>query len=433
MEAIDGATFRPQGHLMMSDTDLFLRLGASLAIGLLVGIERGWKARGLEDHGRAAGLRTFGLSGLMGGISAILAQEFGTAILAAVFLGFATALGAFAWLESKATGDLSATTLLAGLSTFLLGSMAAVGNVSVAVAGAVSMTVLLALRTQLHSWLFNLTWPEIRAGLVLLVMAFLLLPLLPDRAVDPFGAINPREIWILAIALAAISFAGYVAVKAFGGTWGVLLTAAVGGLASSTATTVSLARLGRAEPALANLISGGILIAGSVMMLRVWSLVVILNPALAAQFVPLGAGLLVLGGAGLGLFAANHYSSVRGQAAEILVRNPLELSTSLKLAALIALVMLAVDAIRLVWGEAGVIFLSAVSGLFDVDAITVSLAKMESGAGLAAAGILVATSINTLSKAVLAAWLGGAAVGLRVGLASLAATSAIGMAYAVCC
>lgn len=413
----------------MSDTDLFLRLGASLAIGLLVGIERGWKARGAEDHGRAAGLRTFGLSGLMGGISGILAQEFGTAILAAVFLGFAAALGAFAWLESKATGDVSATTLLAGLSTFLLGSMAAVENVSVAVAGAVSMTVLLALRTQLHSWLFNLTWPEIRAGLVLLVMAFLLLPLLPGRAVDPFGAINPREIWILAIALAAISFAGYVAVKAFGGTWGVLLTAAMGGLASSTATTVSLARLGRAEPALANLISGGILIAGSVMMLRVWSLVVILNPALAAQFVPLGAGLLVLGGAGLGLFAANHYSSVRGKEAEILVRNPLELSTSLKLAALIALVMLAVDAFRLVWGDAGVIFLSAVSGMFDVDAITVSLAKMESGVGLATAGILVATLVNTLSKAVLAAWLGGAAVGLRVCLASLATATVIGIAY----
>lgn len=413
----------------MPDTDLFLRLGASLAIGLLVGIERGWKARGAEDHGRAAGLRTFGLSGLMGGISGILAQEFGTAILAAVFLGFAAALGAFAWLESKATGDVSATTLLAGLSTFLLGSMAAVGNVSVAVAGAVSMTVLLALRTQLHSWLFNLTWPEIRAGLVLLVMAFLLLPLLPDRVVDPFGAINPREIWILAIALAAISFAGYVAVKAFGEAWGVLLTAAMGGLASSTATTVSLARLGRAEPALANLISGGILIAGSVMMLRVWSLVVILNPALAAQFVPLGAGLFVLGGAGLGLFAADHYSSVRGKEAEILVRNPLELSTSLKLAALIALVMIAVDAIRLVWGDAGVIFLSAVSGMFDVDAITVSLAKMESGVGLAPAGILVAASVNTLSKAGLAAWVGGAEVGFRVGLASLAATSAIGIAY----
>lgn len=376
-----------KGHLIMPDTDLFLRLGASLAIGLLVGIERGWKARGAEDHGRAAGLRTFGLSGLMGGISAIVAQEFGAAILAAVFLGFATALGAFSWLESKATGDVSATTLLAGLSTFLLGSMAAVGNVSVAVAGAVSMTVLLALRTQLHSWLFNLTWPEIRAGLVLLVMAFLLLPLLPDCAVDPFGTINPREIWILAIALAAISFAGYVAVKAFGGTWGVLLTAAGGGLASSTATTVSLARLGRAEPALANLISGGILIAGSIMMVRVWLLGGILNPALAAQFVPLGAGLLVLGGAGLGLFAAHHSSPVRGQEAGILVRNPLELSTSLKVAALIALVMLAVDAIRLVGGDAGVIFLSAASGMFDVDAITVSLAKIETGAGLATAGI----------------------------------------------
>lgn len=415
----------------MQDADIFLRLGASLAIGLLVGIERGWKTRGAEDHGRAAGLRTFGLSGLMGGISGILAQECGTAILAVVFLGFAAALGAFAWLEAKTTGDVSATTLLAGLSTFLLGSVAVVGNVSVAVAGAVSMTVLLALRTQLHSWLFNLTWPEIRAGLVLLVMSFLLLPLLPDRAIDPFGAVNPREIWILAIALATVSFAGYVAVKAFGGTWGILLVAAVGGLASSTATTVSLARLGRTEPGQANLISGGILIAGSVMMVRVWSLVGILNPGLFPEFLPLGAGLLVLGGAGVGFIAANKSSAPSGQGAEILVRNPLELSTSLKLAALIALVMFAVDAIRLVWGDAGVFVLSAVSGTVDVDAITVSLVRMQKGDGLAIAGILIATVVNTLSKALLAVWLGGAAVGLRVGLASLAATSAIGVTYLI--
>lgn len=88
----------------MQDADVFLRLGASLAIGLLVGIERGWKARGAEDHGRAAGLRTFGLSGLMGGVSGILAQELGSPILAVVFLGFAAALGAFTWLEAKTTG-----------------------------------------------------------------------------------------------------------------------------------------------------------------------------------------------------------------------------------------------------------------------------------------------------------------------------------------
>lgn len=413
----------------MQDADVFLRLGASLAIGLLVGIERGWKARGAEDHGRAAGLRTFGLSGLMGGVSGILAQELGSPILAVVFLGFAAALGAFTWLEAKTTGDVSATTLLAGLSTFLLGSMAVVGNASVAVAGAVSMTVLLALRTQLHTWLFNLTWPEIRAGLVLLVMSFLLLPLLPDRAIDPFGAVNPREIWILAIALATVSFAGYVAVKAFGGTWGILLVAAVGGLASSTATTVSLARLSRTEPKLANLISGGILIAGAVMMVRVWSLVFILNPALFAEFLPLGVGLLVLAGAGVGFIATNGSSATSGQGAEILVRNPLELSTSLKLAALIALVMFAVDAIRLVWGDSGVLVLSAVSGMVDVDAITVSLARMEGGGGLAIAGIFVAAVVNTLSKSLLAAWVGGSAVGLRVGLVSVAATLAIGVAY----
>lgn len=413
----------------MLDTDVFLRLAASLAIGLLVGMERGWTTRGAEEHGRAAGLRTFGLSGLIGGIGGVLSQEIGVTILAVTFLGFVTAFGAFAWLEAKSTGNVSATSLLAGLATFLLGAMAVVGEVSVAVAVAVAMTVLLALRRQLHTWLFNLTWPEIRAGLVLLVMSFLLLPLLPDRAVDPLGAINPREVWVLAIALATISFASYVAVKVFGGTWGILLTAAVGGLASSTATTVAIARLGRTKPELGNLFSGGILIAGAVMMVRVWSLVVILNPALFAKLSALGAGALVLGSVGAGLIAIDRFAATAGHKTEIIIPNPLELWTSLKLAGFIALIMLAVAAFRLIWGDAGVLFLSGLSGIVDVDAIAVSLARMNSADGLAASAILLAAVVNTFSKAILAAWLGGRAVGLRVGGGSLAATAVIGASY----
>lgn len=167
----------------MPDTDAFLQLGAALAIGRLVGIERGWKTRETGNHQRAAGLRTFGLAGLMGGVSGVLGKELNPLIIGAAFLGFVGALLPFAWLEAKSTRDVSATTLIAGMVTFLLGVLAVVGDLSVAIGMAVCMTVLLALRTQLHTWLFNLTWPENRAGLVLLVMAFLLLPLLPDRAI----------------------------------------------------------------------------------------------------------------------------------------------------------------------------------------------------------------------------------------------------------
>lgn len=413
----------------MPENDLYLRLAAALAVGLLVGMERGWKTRGAEDHGRAAGLRTFGLSGLMGGISGALGETFGAPIVAAAFLSFAAALGAFTWLEAKSTGDISATTVVAGLVTFLLGIMAVVGDISVTVGMAVSMTVLLALRTQLHTWLFNLTWPEIRAVLVLLVMAFLLLPLLPDHTIDPLATVNPREIWILAISMTAVSFTGYVAVRVFGGTWGILLTAAAGGISSSTATTLAFAKMGQGRPELANLLGGGILVSGTVMMFRIWALAAILNPALFMPLAPLAGGALVLLGAAAFLFAADRRVGTAREQAMIVIRNPLELWTSLKLAAFIALVMMAVKAIQTIYGGAGLLVLSGLSGVADVDAITVSLARTESAGTLAATAILLATSVNTLAKAAITAWIGGVAVGLRVGLTSLAAICVIATAF----
>ena len=163
----------------MSEIDLFSQLAVALAIGLMVGIERGWRSRDGEEDGRAAGLRTFGLSGLMGGVCGVISEPLGPSIVGIAFLGFSAAFGAFSWLEATTKGTASVTTLIAGMLTFLLGALAVVGDTTVAIAAAVSMTVLLALRTQLHSWLTAVTWQEIRAGLILMVMSFLLLPLLP--------------------------------------------------------------------------------------------------------------------------------------------------------------------------------------------------------------------------------------------------------------
>src|SRR4029079_12562603 len=161
----------------------------------------------------------------------------------------------------------------------LLGSMAVTGELLVAIACAVVMTVLLALRDQLHRWVASLTWTEIRAVLILLAMSFLILPILPNRRIDPWNSVNPYEIWLLAILIAAISFSGYVAVIIFGDRLGVLMTAVAGGLASSTATTLAFARLGREHPTSSRLLSAGILVAGVVMVMRVGFVAVALNGA----------------------------------------------------------------------------------------------------------------------------------------------------------
>ncbi|MEH6773875.1 MAG: DUF4010 domain-containing protein [Cereibacter changlensis] len=409
----------------MPDLDIFSRLAVALAIGLMVGIERGWKARDAGDNDRAAGLRTFGLSGLMGGVAGALSLPLGPSILAAALLSYAGALGAFTWLEAQRKGNLSATTLVAGLLTFLLGALATVGEPRAAIAAAVSMTVVLALRSQLHRWLAALTWPEIRAGLILLVMTFLLLPLLPDRPVDPWQAVNPHEVWLLAIMLALISFTGYIAVRIFGERMGVLVTAIAGGLASSTATTLTFARLGREQPQAVDLLAGGILISGAVMALRVLAIASALNPALGAPLAAaLGAAALTLAASALLLVFGAGGALPGDRRARLTIGNPLEVGASLKLSAFVVAITMGSQLARTVWGDAGVLGLAALSGLADVDAITLSMARLDAATGLAAQAILLAVAVNTSSKACLAGWVGGRAIGLRTGLASALAVAA---------
>ena len=170
----------------MDQEELFRRLAVALAIGLLIGLERGWQTRDESDHQRTAGLRTFALTGLLGGICGLVSIVSSPFVLAAGLLAFTGALVTFSFLEATAEKNFSVTGVVAGMLTFVLGAYATLGNETVAVAAAVAMAILLALREPLHSWVRNVTWPEMRSVLVLLAMSFLLLPILPNRPVDPW-------------------------------------------------------------------------------------------------------------------------------------------------------------------------------------------------------------------------------------------------------
>lgn len=408
----------------MSISDLVTRLAVALAIGLLVGLERGWKTRDEESGQRVAGFRTFALSGLLGGVAAALSQLSDPIVLAAISLGYFGALAAFYWLEAKLEGVLSVTSVVAGALTFALGAYAMLGELSVAIGVAVAMTLLLALREQLHKWVQSLTWEEIRSALILLAMTFLLLPVLPRQPVDPWGVLNPYEIWLFAIMIAAISFGGYVAIRAFGDRLGVLMAAAAGGLASSTAATLSLARMGRDDPASARLISAGILIAGLVMALRVGVVAALLNSALIPSLAgPIG-GLTLAMAAGAALLLLTGRRD--GRTPKLEISSPLDLATALRLAGFIAVVTIAVELARRWLGSGAVLAVAALSGVADVDAVTVSMARQSGGTGLdiAALAIIAAVAVNTVSKAVLAVVVGGRTIGLYVGAASLAGLAA---------
>lgn len=406
--------------------DILYRLAISLAIGLLIGLERGWRQREEAEGERTAGLRTYTLSGLLGGLSAALAAHTSPVFLGFSFLAFAIGFSAFAWLEAKTERNFSVTGVVAGMLVFALGAYAVLGDLQVAIAAGVTVTLILALKQPLHSWLRTLTWIEIRAALILLAMTFLALPLLPDRPIDPWGAINPAEIWLLAIIIAGISFVGYIAMRVMGSQSGIALVALAGGLASSTATTMTLARLAREHPAASPLVAAGILLSGSVMLVRVLVVASGLNINLLVPLLwPLGAAALVLLAVTAALFFVN-----RGGAAtrpDLKISTPFDLGTALKLAGLIAVISLLAKWLIATVGESALTILAALSGIADVDAITLSLARLARDSITiitATESIAIAVAVNTAVKAGMAFGLGTSKVGWIVSGASTAAIGA---------
>ncbi len=420
----------------MDQFELFQRLGIALAIGLMVGLERGWQSRADEDTDRAAGLRTFGLSGLLGGVCGALASLTHIAILAIGLVVFTAVVAAFSLLEARAERNFSATGTVAAILTFVLGAYAVLGQPAVAVAAAVVMTILLALRAQLHGLIRTITWLELRAILTLLAMTFLLLPILPDRAIDPWGAINPSEIWLLAILIAALSFVGYVLLRLTDDRVGIGLASITGGLTSSTATTLALARLARSSQGRDTILAGGIVVAGAVMMLRTIVIVGLIKPELGARVAPaIAVAALVMLAGGAVLMIRRGVSAAQTDSGRLKLTNPFEIWTVLKFAALIAVIGLLANVLAAQFGRDGVLVVALLSGVADVDAATLSVARL-SGADLAvdaaALAILVAVASNTFFKTVMATYVGGVSLGryaALVGAASLAAMAAVFAAW----
>ncbi len=398
----------------MTIDDLLLRLTIALGIGLLAGVERGWKTRTMTPGTRAAGIRTFTLCGLLGGVIAALAQWAGPGIGggAVIGLGFAVYAVIFAMLQrdaDRAAGSFSGTTILAGLLTFALGAFAVAGDSRVAAAAAVAMTGVLAVRTEVHGWIERITWPELRSALVLLAMTFIILPVVPDAAIGAAPGVNPREVWLIAIALAGVSFVGYVAVKVFGAERGVLVSALAGGLVSSTAVTVANARRAVAGEGSAGLLASGVAIATALSFLRVAAIVTALQPALVALIAPAlaPATLAAAGYAIVTVYWRDAGGGGRVRAEEF--TNPFSFWPVVGFAVLLGAAMVVGRVITETFGTGGTFTGAVALGLFDVDAVTAATSRLVPVPldWLAASmTILIAVVANTASKLVLAAVMG---------------------------
>lgn len=417
--------------MTFSDTELLERLGVALALGLLIGAERGWQARALAEGRRVAGIRTFGIIGLLGGLAAVLSALSGPLVLAAAFVGLAALLAVALWRLIRRDQDVGATTMIAALVTFALGATAGFGRIEVAAASAVVVTLLLGVKPELHGLLRRLEHRELMAVIHLLLLSVVLLPVLPDRGFGPWQALNPYRLWWMVVLVAALSSTGYFAIKLAGAKLGLGLTALLGGLVSSTAVTLNMARLGTTNRDSQPLLAAAVVVSAATMFPRILLVTAVVGPELLGHLVgPLGAATAVA-------FIAGIWSWQRRGApdgsAPLQPRNPFELRVALQFGLLLGLIMVLARALRDWAGEGGLYLLAAVSGLSDVDAITLSYGSMtnagEIDARVAALALCICAAVNTLVKPALVLVVCGARMALAVllplSLALLAGAAAL--------
>jgi uncharacterized membrane protein (DUF4010 family) len=390
------------------DLTIMHRLGIALALGLVVGTERGWQARESTEGLRNVGIRTFGLVGLLGGIAGVLAEASGIAVVVAIFAGLSVMITATYVLSAVHTGDYGVTTEVATLLTFGFGVMTGRGYIREAAAAAVVTTVILGAKPFLHRTLERIEPQELYAILQLLLIAVVVVPLLPNRSFGPWETINPWTIGLFVLLIAALSFIGYFAVKLLGSRIGLLLTALLGALTSSTAVTLTFARLAQQRPDLCPQLGAGIALAAGTMAVRVLVEVMAVHPALARVLAaPLVAMTLVPWVAVLVMLCR---ATPRLETETLPLRNPLELGLALWYALLLAVLFMLTRALHVWLGEPGVYLLAAVSGLADVDAVSLSLARMawhDVALAVASHAIVIAVVTNTAIKALLASVVGG--------------------------
>jgi uncharacterized membrane protein (DUF4010 family) len=401
----------------MGESDLYLRLGLALAIGLLLGLERGWHGRKDSEGARIAGIRTFALTGLLGGVCGWLAGVTTLAFPALAIFALGGLLAVSYWVRMRKQDDLGLTTEIALMLTFALGVAAVLGATAPAATVAVVAALLLSLKSTLHRSIEQIDRLELQALFKLALISVVILPVLPDQGYGPSAVLNPYELWWAVVIVAGLSFIGYLAIRLAGARVGILATGLFGGLASSTSTTLALSRLVRSEPALATVAAAGIVVAGSVTFLRILALVAVFAPALIGPLaLPMGVmaatGLI---GAVLLLAFNKGEQDARGEIDRI--ANPLDLTMALAFGAVLAVVLLAVHYLRTWLGTGGVHIAAALSGITDVDALTISVSRLV-GDDLAvttgAVAIFIAASVNTAVKGGMSLVLGNIRMGLRV-------------------
>jgi uncharacterized membrane protein (DUF4010 family) len=391
---------------MNPEASLFYRFGVALFIGLLVGLQREYTMDEYSAEGRSemfAGLRTFTLMALVGAAAAMVADLLDSPW---AFVGIVFPLGlliAVAYFITAWRGGMGMTTEVAALVTILAGALAYWEQITLAVALAVVTTGLLSLKLELHGFVERLTREDIFAVLKFALITAIILPVLPNETYGPppFDVLNPYTIWLLVVLISGISFLGYVLMKLLNAREGITLTGLLGGLASSTATTLSFAERSQKTAGLARPFALAITLAWVMMFPRALVEVATLNMELLRV---LWLPMVLAAAAGLAYALYLYLATSReDDHEEVDLHNPFELSTAVTFGLIFAVVLLISRAAQVYLGQAGIYLSSLIGGLAGIDAVALSLAELSQGpTGLeldvAARGVVIAALANTIAK-----------------------------------
>lgn len=386
----------------MEESALFLRFGVALVVGLLIGLQREY-AFDEPNKEIAAGIRTFPLMSLIGCAASYFSDLMNSPW---PFVAILIVLGSFLvanYMIEARFGRMGLTTKVAAVLTILVGSLIYYNQMSLGVALCVATVALLSAKHEMHSFAHQLTRTDVYATLKLAIITAIVLPVLPNRIFGPppFDIFNPFKMWLLVVLISGISFVGYILMKISGAKKGIVLTGFFGGVVSSTALTLSFTQRSRETPGLSRSFALAILIAWTVMFVRVVVIVAILNQALAGRlWIPMGVSVVT----GLAYcLVLYRRETAEKHAGEISMSNPFELGPALKFGLLFVIILFLSRAAQINFGNAGVYVSSLVAGLADVDAIALSMAKFSRGPAalgfdIATRAVVLASVANTLLK-----------------------------------
>ena len=380
----------------------WLRFAASLGIGLLIGLERE------RNPAAKAGVRTFALIALAGTLAASVDAALGGAWVVPVGLAAVAAMLIAAYWRIGAEEEPGTTTVAAAAVCYLLGVMVGTGETAIAGALAIGVTALLYFKPEIEGFSTALERHEQVSVLQFLIVTFIVLPILPDRAYGPYAVLNPRHVWLMVVLITGVGLASYVALRLAGARGGALLAGALGGLVSSTATTVLYARHSREAPAMERMALTVVPLANMMPLARIALLAFVVEPRLLPVLAPaLGAALA----AGLGVTAVFVRRAERGAPPLPELRNPAQLATALQFGTIYAVVLFVSAWLSEIAGARGLYAAALASGMVDIDPITLSALNLfgeeRVAARAAALAIGLAFLANVAFKLGVLAWYNG--------------------------